>query len=152
MLPVQRFYRKTGRRLIRTIKTHPQLNRTQTHTAVKQQHCHSAVCCISLNTQRITHVTPLSTRGGHCCLLREEMADGKSSLRAHLDCLGRLQRLLRRDAHLSLPQQLLGEVGDVSSCDGDVLYTAADDVTLSLRDTQEDVQTHRLPHDSITEK
>jgi len=52
----------------------------------------------------------------------------------HLDGLGGLQRLLRRDAHLPLPQQLLGEVGDVPTRDGDVLYTAADDVALSLRE------------------
>lgn len=52
----------------------------------------------------------------------------------YLHCLGRLQRLLRWDAHLPLPQELLSEVGDVPSCDGNVLYTAADDVSLSLGD------------------
>lgn len=60
----------------------------------------------------------------------------------YLDRLGRLQRLLRRDAHLPLPQELLGEVGDVTSCDGNVLYTAADNVTLRLRETD----TQRLCH------
>lgn len=51
----------------------------------------------------------------------------------YLHCLCRLQRLLRWDAHLPLPQELLGEVGNVSSCDGNVLYTAANYVTFSLR-------------------
>lgn len=51
----------------------------------------------------------------------------------YLDCLGRFQGLLWGDAHLSLPQKLLGEVGDVTTRDGDVLYTAADDVALSLQ-------------------
>lgn len=58
-------------------------------------------------------------------------------MHTHLDGLGRLQRLLRWDSHLSLPEELLGEVGDVSSCDGDVLYTAADDITFSLTVTEE---------------
>lgn len=53
--------------------------------------------------------------------------------RTHLDGLGCLQRLFRWDSHLPLPQELLGEVGDVSSRDGDVLYTAADNVTFSLK-------------------
>ena len=50
----------------------------------------------------------------------------------YLDCLGCLQGLLWGDAHLPLPQKLLGEVGDVTTSDGNVLYTAADDVALSL--------------------
>lgn len=58
-------------------------------------------------------------------------------MQTHLDGLGRLQRLLRWDPHLSLPQELLGEVGDVSSCDGDVLYTAANNITFSLSMTEE---------------
>lgn len=49
-----------------------------------------------------------------------------------LDRFSRLQRLLRRNPHLSFPQQLLGEVGDVSTGDGDVLDAAADDVAFSL--------------------
>lgn len=53
----------------------------------------------------------------------------------YLDGLGGLQRLLRGDAHLPLPQQLLGEVGDVTAGDGDVLDAAADDVALSLEHT-----------------
>lgn len=52
--------------------------------------------------------------------------------RAYLHSLGGLQRLLGRDAHLPLPQELLGEVGDVPSGDGDVLYAAADDVAFGL--------------------
>lgn len=59
------------------------------------------------------------------------------TLPGYLDCLGRLQRLLRGDPHLALPQQLLGEVGDVSPGDGNVLYTAADDVTFSLEERGE---------------
>lgn len=58
-------------------------------------------------------------------------------MQTHLDGLGCLQRLLRGDAHLPLPQELLGEVGDVPSCDGDVLYTAANHVTFSLSVTEE---------------
>lgn len=58
-------------------------------------------------------------------------------MQTHLDGLGCLQRLFRWDSHLSLPQELLGEVGDVSSRDGDVLYTAANNVTFSLRGTKE---------------
>lgn len=50
----------------------------------------------------------------------------------YLDGLGGLQRLLRGNAHLPLPQQLLSEVGDVTAGDGDVLDAAADDVALSL--------------------
>lgn len=53
----------------------------------------------------------------------------------YLDSLGGLQRLLRGDAHLPLPQQLLGEVGDVAASDGDVLDAAANDVALSLEHT-----------------
>lgn len=49
-----------------------------------------------------------------------------------LDRFSRLQRLLRRNPHLSFPQQLLGEVGDVSTGDGDVLDAAADDIAFSL--------------------
>lgn len=58
-------------------------------------------------------------------------------MQTHLDGLGCLQRLFRWDSHLSLPQELLSEVGDVSSRDGDVLYTAANNVTFSLRGTKE---------------
>lgn len=58
-------------------------------------------------------------------------------MQTHLDGLGCLQRLLRWDSHLPLPQELLGEVGDVSSCDGDVLYTAADNITFSLSTTEQ---------------
>lgn len=67
-------------------------------------------------------------------------------LRTNLDCLGRLQRLLRRDAHLPLPEELLGEVGDVSSCDGNVLYTAANYITFGLRETRKQIQAQRLCH------
>lgn len=70
--------------------------------------------------------------------LAEELVDGKCSRVTNLDCLGRLQRLLWRDAHLPLPQELLGEVGDVASCDGNVLYTAADDIALGLRENERD--------------
>lgn len=49
-----------------------------------------------------------------------------------LDRLRCLQGLLRRNPHLSLPQQLLGEVCDVSTSDGDVLNAAADDVAFGL--------------------
>lgn len=61
------------------------------------------------------------------------MVEVLTEMLAHLDCLGSLQRLLRRDAHLPVPEELLGEVGDVPSCDGNVLYTAANDVAFSLR-------------------
>lgn len=57
-------------------------------------------------------------------------------MRSYLYCLSRLQRLLWWDSHLPLPQELLSEVGDVSSCDGNVLYTAANDISFSLRDRQ----------------
>lgn len=50
----------------------------------------------------------------------------------NLNSFGRFQRLLRRDPHLALPQQLLDEVGDVSPGDGDVLDAAADDIAFSL--------------------
>lgn len=53
-------------------------------------------------------------------------------MQTHLDGLGCLQRLLRWNSHLSLPQELLSKVGDVPSCDGDVLYTAANNITFSL--------------------
>lgn len=65
-------------------------------------------------------------------------------MQTHLDGLGCLQRLLRGDAHLPLPQELLGEVGDVPSCDGDVLYTAANHVTLSLSVTEERTEDETL--------
>lgn len=78
-------------------------------------------------------MTPVST------FLAEEVADGncRIELKTNLDCLGRLQGLLRWDAHLPLPQKLLCEVGDVSPCDGNVLYTAANDITFSLREAKE---------------
>lgn len=56
----------------------------------------------------------------------------KKKTEVHLDSFGRLQRLLRRNPHLPLSEQLLGEVGDVSPSDGDVFDAAADDVTFSL--------------------
>lgn len=49
-----------------------------------------------------------------------------------LDSFSRLQGLFRRYPHLSFPQQLLGEVCDVSTGDGDVLNAATDDVAFSL--------------------
>lgn len=52
-----------------------------------------------------------------------------------LDGFGGLQRLLRRDPDLALPQQLLGEVRDVTAGDGDVLDAAADDITFRLEKT-----------------
>lgn len=54
----------------------------------------------------------------------------------YLDCLGCLQGLFRWDAHLPLSQELLGKVGDVSSCDGNVLYAAANNITFSLSDAE----------------
>lgn len=59
-------------------------------------------------------------------------SSGRTAKRTDLDSLGGLQRLLRRDAHLPLPQQLLRKVGDVPAGDGDVLNAAADDVAFSL--------------------
>lgn len=97
-------------------------------TAVKPE---ASMCCIPLMIHGIPHGSPVST------FLVQEVAYGNCSWRTNLDCLGCLQRLLRWDAHLPLPQKLLGEVGDVSSCDGNVLYTAADYIAFSLRDTQE---------------
>lgn len=52
--------------------------------------------------------------------------------RTDLDSFSRLQRLLWRNPHLSFPQELLDEVCDVSTGDGDVLDAAADDVAFSL--------------------
>lgn len=51
----------------------------------------------------------------------------------NLNSFGCLQRLLRRNPHLTLPQQLLNEVGDVSPGDRDVFDAAADNVAFSLR-------------------
>lgn len=59
-------------------------------------------------------------------------SSGRTAKRTDLDSLGGLQRLLRRDAHLPLPQQLLRKEGDVPPGDGDVLNAAADDVAFSL--------------------
>lgn len=56
---------------------------------------------------------------------------------ADLDRLGGLQRLLWWDSHLPLPQELLGEVGDVSTSDGNVLYTAANNITFGLKVTDD---------------
>lgn len=50
----------------------------------------------------------------------------------YLDGFGRLQRLLWWDPHFSVSEQLLDEKSDVPPCDGDVFYTAADHVALSL--------------------
>lgn len=80
---------------------------------------------------------PVEGGGGHHCLGSRGSGWWESQLRTYLDCLGRLQRLLRWDAHLPLPQELLGEVGDVTSCDGNVLYTAANNITFSLRETED---------------
>lgn len=73
-------------------------------------------------------------------------------MHAHLDGLGRLQRLLRRDSHLPLPQQLLGEVGDVSSCDGDVLDTAADNITFSLRGAEQSTEATSVISDEARDR
>lgn len=56
-------------------------------------------------------------------------------MRRYLDSLGSLQRLLRRNPHLPVSEQLLDEEGDVPPRDGDMLYTAANHVALSLEQT-----------------
>lgn len=53
----------------------------------------------------------------------------------YLYSLGGLQRLLWRNPHFSVSEQLLDEEGDVPPCDGDVLYTAANHVAFRLRQT-----------------
>lgn len=60
-----------------------------------------------------------------------------STKRTNLNSFGRFQRLLRRDPHLALPQQLLDEVGDVSPGDRDVFDAAADNVAFSLESKRE---------------
>lgn len=52
----------------------------------------------------------------------------------HFNSFCGLQRLLWRNADLSVSQQLLNEVGDVSSCYRDVLYAAANHITFCLKD------------------
>lgn len=52
----------------------------------------------------------------------------------HFNSFCGLQWLLWRNADLSVSQQLLNEVGDVSSCYRDVLYTAANHITFCLKD------------------
>ncbi len=53
-----------------------------------------------------------------------------------LDLLGSLQALLWRDTRLSLSQQLLNEVCDVTPGNGNVLDTAANDVAFGLGETK----------------
>ena len=62
---------------------------------------------------------------------------GQTGKCTNLDGLGCFQRLLWRDAHLPLTQQLLCEVGDVPAGDGDVFDAAADDVAFSLHRGQD---------------
>ena len=50
----------------------------------------------------------------------------------YLDGFGGLQRLLRGDPRLPLPQQLLDEIGDIPPCDGDVLDAAPNHVAFCL--------------------
>ena len=50
----------------------------------------------------------------------------------YLDSLCGLEALLRRDAHLPLPEERLDEAGDVAAGDGDVLDAGADHVALRL--------------------
>ena len=52
--------------------------------------------------------------------------------KSHLDGLGSLQALLRRDSHLPLPEERLNEAGDVAAGDGDVLDARANHVALGL--------------------
>lgn len=59
----------------------------------------------------------------------------EEQIRRHLDSLGGLQRLLWRNPHLPVSEQLLDEEGDVPPRDGNVLYTAANHVALSLGQT-----------------
>ena len=49
-----------------------------------------------------------------------------------LDSLSGFKRLFRGDTRLSFPEQLLNEVGDIPTSDGDVLDTATDHVSFSL--------------------
>lgn len=51
---------------------------------------------------------------------------------SNLDGFGSLQRLFWGDPDLPLPQQLLGEVRDVTAGDRGVFNAAADDVTFGL--------------------
>lgn len=60
------------------------------------------------------------------------LTSSEAEKRTNLDGLGGLQGLLWGDPHLPLPQQLLGEVGDVPAGDGDVFDAATDDVAFSL--------------------
>lgn len=53
--------------------------------------------------------------------------------KAYLDGFSSLEGLLRWNSHLSLPQQLLCEVGNVTACNGDVLYAAANHVAFCLK-------------------
>lgn len=52
---------------------------------------------------------------------------------AYLDSFSSLKGLLRWNSHLSLPQQLLREVGNVTACNGDVLYAAANHIAFCLQ-------------------
>ena len=51
-----------------------------------------------------------------------------------LDRLGRVERLLGRNADLALLEQILHKVGDVAAADGYVFDAAADDVAVGHRD------------------
>ena len=59
-------------------------------------------------------------------------ADRPAPACLYLDGFGGLQRLLRRDPRLPLPQQLLDEIGDVPPCNRDVLDAASNHVTFCL--------------------
>ena len=66
-------------------------------------------------------------------ILVELLSDVRTDVPEPLfDLFSRFQGLFRGNPHLSLAQQLLDEVGDVTASDGNVLDTAADDVTFSL--------------------
>lgn len=67
------------------------------------------------------------------CLPPPHPQTGPVPVGLYLNGLRGLQGLLRRDAHLPVPQQLLDEVRDVPARDWDVLDAASDDVAFRLR-------------------
>ena len=56
--------------------------------------------------------------------------------RHYLDGFGSFHGLLRRNSHFTLTKKLLHKEGDVTASNWDVLYTTANDITLSLKKVQ----------------
>lgn len=68
----------------------------------------------------------------HACLTMHRYFKGKLDI-DHLDGFGSFHGLLWRNSNFTLTKKLLHKEGDVTASNRDVLYTTANDITLSLK-------------------